>query len=209
GAFTTMIDVTNLDGSATQSGAAPGWGFSGASFGGPPTWTVADNWPVYPDWLVDGSLANGSRIAFPSATIDAGTWASGAPTDLPFQFGYSGIGLALVIHVGTVSFVHATPGTAAGGNVGGVLNTQEFVATLSNAAGWISSSLCASSALDSIVQQIEQAQDILLDGTNVAGQPCDAISIGIGFDGVQIGPVSQVTFPEQPLPNICPEAGGD
>jgi hypothetical protein len=209
GAFTTMIDVAALSGSASQSGAAPGWGFVGASFGGQPTWTQADDWPVYPDWLVDGSLGSGSKIAFPAASIDAGTWSSGTPTDLPFQFGFGAIGIGIVIHHATASFVHTTPSTAAGGNIGGVLDTQEFVAALENAAGWISSSLCQGSAIGSITQQVQQAQDILLDGSSTAGQTCNAISIGLGFDGVQIGPVQQVTFPEQPLPNICPEAGGD
>lgn len=70
-------------------------------------------------------------------------------------------------------------------------------------------SLCSGSAFDSIAQQISQAQDIQLDGTNAAGTPCTAISIGLGFDGVQIGPVDTVSFPEGQLPNICPEAGGD
>ena len=209
GAFTTMIDVTSLTSSASQSGGAPGWGFVGASFGGSPTWTTADHWPVVPDWLDDGGLASGSKIAFPAASIDGGFWSSGTPTDLPFKMGLGAVGVELVIHDATVSFTHATPTTAAGGTVSGVLSTTELLATLGDAAGWISQSLCNGSAFDSIAQQISQAQDILLDGTNAAGQPCDAISIGLGFDGVQIGPVDTVSFPEGQLPNICPEAGGD
>jgi hypothetical protein len=209
GSFTTMIDVTNLTSSPSQSGSAPGWGFAGADLGHPPTWTVADDWPVYPDWLNDGGLASGSKIAFPAASMDGGTWSSGTPTDVPFKFGYGPVGLDLVIHDATVSFTHATPTTAAGGTVSGVLNTQELLTTFGNAAGWLSQSLCNSSAFGSIAQEIQQTQDILHDGTNVAGQPCDGISIGIGFDGVQIGPVQQVSLPEGTLPNICPEAGGD
>jgi hypothetical protein len=128
---------------------------------------------------------------------------------MPFKMGFGAVGIELVIHDATVSFTHATPATAAGGTVGGVLNTQEFLAALQNAVGWISQSLCNGSAFDSIAQQIKQAQDILHDGTNVAGQPCDAISIGLGFDGVQIGPVDRTDLPEGQLPNICPEASAD
>ncbi len=91
----------------------------------------------------------------------------------------------------------------------GVLYTQELLAALGNAAGWISQSLCNASAFESIAQQVVQTQDILQDGTNAAGQPCDAISIGLGFDGVQIGAVDMVSAPEAQLQNICPEAGGD
>jgi hypothetical protein len=209
GDFTTMIDVIDLTDSGTQSGMAPGWGFAGAVLGHPPTWTVADDWPVYPDWLNDGGLASGSKIAFPAASIDGGTWSSGAPTDMPLELGFGAVGIELIVHHATVSFTHATPTTAATGTVSGILYTQEFLATLGNAAGWLSQSLCSGSAFDSIAEQITQAEDIVHDGTNTAGVPCDAISIGFGFDGVQIGPVDSVTFPYEPLPNICPEAGGD
>jgi hypothetical protein len=209
GDFTTMIDVTELTDSGSQSGSAPGWGFAGAVLGHPPTWTVADDWPVYPDWLNDGGLASGSKIAFPAASLDAGLWSSGAPTDMPLELGFGAVGIELVVHHATVSFAHATPTTAANGTVAGILYTQEFLATLGNAAGWLSMSLCNGSAFESIAEQITQAQDIVHDGTNTAGTPCDAISIGFGFDGVQIGPVDNVTFPYEPLPNICPEAGTD
>jgi hypothetical protein len=209
GSFTTMIDVTSLTSSPSQSGSAPGWGFAGANLGHPPTWTVADDWPVYPDWLNDGGLASGSKIAFPAGSIDGGAWSSGTPTDMPFELGLGAVGFELVIHHATVSFSHTTPTTAAGGIVAGVLYTQELLAALGNAAGWISQSLCNASAFESIAQQVVQTQDILQDGTNAAGQPCDAISIGLGFDGVQIGAVDMVSAPEAQLQNICPEAGGD
>ncbi|HEY5241327.1 MAG TPA: hypothetical protein VIJ22_07675 [Polyangiaceae bacterium] len=205
GDFTTMIDVTGLSDSGTQTGSAPGWGFAGSNLGHPPTWTVADDWPVYPDWLNDGGLASGSQIAFPGATITAGAWSSGTPTVLPIEIGFSGVGVDLVLHDATVSFLHATPTTTAGGTVSGVLFTQELLTTLQDASGWLTMALCSGSAFQSIAQQIEQAQDIMHDGTNVAGQSCDAISIGIGFDGVQIGPVDRVDFPQGQLPNICPD----
>jgi hypothetical protein len=114
-----------------------------------------------------------------------------------------------VIHHATVSFVHATPTTAATGTVSGILHTQEFLGQLYAAASYVSTSLCAGSAWSSIAQQIEQAQDILHDGTNVAGQACDAISIGIGFDGVQIGPVQTLAQAHGQLQGLCADAGAD
>jgi hypothetical protein len=208
GSFTTMIDVTGLTDGGAQSGSTPGWGFAGATLGHPPTWTVADDWPVYPDWLNDGGLAAGSKIAFPGASIDGGFWSSGTPTDLPFELGFGSLGVELVIHHATVSFTHATPTTAATGTVSGILDTQELLTALGDAVGWLSQSFCGA-AFESIAQQITQAQDIVHDGTNAAGTPCDAISIGLGFDGIQIGPVQTVAAPEGQLPNICPEAGAD
>jgi hypothetical protein len=208
GTFTNLIDLVGLTADAGQSGAVAGWGFEGASFPGAPTWTTADNWPVYPDWLVDGGLASGSKIAFPAGSIDGGAWTSGAPTDFPILIAFGLQSAELVIHHATVAFVHATPSTTAGGILGGVLNTQEFLGSLQASASWGSMSLACGSAWASIAQQIVQTQDILLDGTNAAGQPCDGISIGLGFDGVQIGPVQTVTQAHGTLANLC-EAGGD
>jgi len=208
GTFTTMVDVVGLTSSPTQSGAAPGWGFEGASFPGTPTWTVADDWPVYPNWLPEGGLPAGSLISFATGSIDGGTWSSGGTTDLPLLLAFGLQAMELVIHHATVSFVHATPTTAATGTVSGVLYTQEFLAQLYAAASYISTSLCSGSAFASIAQQIEQGQDIVHDGTNVAGQACDAISIGIGFDGVQIGPVQTVAQAHGQLEGLC-DAGAD
>jgi hypothetical protein len=210
GTFTTMVDVVGLTSNPTQSGAAPGWGFEGASFPGAPTFTVADDWPVFPNWLPEGGLPAGSLISFPGGSIDAGTWSSGAQTtDVPILIPLGVQPMELVMHHASVSFVHATPTTAATGTVSGILYTQEFLAQLQAAAGYVSTSLCSGSAFDSIAAQIEQAQDILQDGTNVAGTSCDAISIGIGFDGVQIGPVQTLAQPHGALQSVCPEAGTD
>jgi hypothetical protein len=208
GTFTNMIDLVGLNDDAGQSGVVRGWGFEGASFPGTPTWTTADNWPVFPDWLADGGLPNGSRIAFSAGNIDAGVWSSGTPTDFPVIFALSLQSTELVIHQATVGFGHATPSTTAGGVIGGVLNTQEFLNSLQATASWGEMSLACGSAWVSIAEQIVQAQDIMHDGTNAPGQPCDAISIGLGFDGVQIGPVRTVSQAHGSIANLC-EAGSD
>jgi hypothetical protein len=58
------------------------------------------------------------------------------------------------------------------------------------------------------VAQFEQASDILYDGatiSNVSGQACNAISIGLGFDATEIAPPS-VIAPGAPQP---PDPCGD
>ncbi len=54
-------------------------------------------------------------------------------------------------------------------------------------AGNISTSFCSGSTFATIQKAIQQASDIMDDGTNVAGTPCNGISIGVGFDGDEIG----------------------
>jgi hypothetical protein len=90
------------------------------------------------------------------------------------------------------------------GTIAGTLTTQEFIAQLKAEAGAITSSLCNGSAFDSIAQQIMQGSDILSSGTNAPGVPCDAISIGLGFEADEIGNVTRVTADPPPPPNPCP-----
>ena len=54
------------------------------------------------------------------------------------------------------------------------LDTEELVTGIEKVAGRISTQLCGGSTLDDIEQTIRQASDILADGTNKAGVPCDA-----------------------------------
>jgi hypothetical protein len=84
--------------------------------------------------------------------------------------------------------------------IGGVLNTQEFVAQVLKVAYLLD--LCTNSILPTLVQEIEQASDILSDGTQDPTQTCDAISIGLGFDmaSAQIGDVG----PAAPVGMSCP-----
>jgi hypothetical protein len=145
-------------------------------------------------------------MGFAGGSIDTGS--SGATTDLPLLIPLGLRAMELVIHHATVSFVHATTTTAATGTVSGILYTQEFLGQLYAAVSYVSTSLCSGSAWSSIAQQIEQAQDIVHDGKNVAGQACDAISIGLGFDGVQIGPVKTVAQAHGQLEGLC-DAGAD
>jgi hypothetical protein len=209
GAFTNLLNVQDLVDDAGQTGAAPAEGFVGQRFPGAPTWSPADDWPVAPEWLNDGkTLAGGSKIAFPAATIAAGQWTSGAPVDLPFILLANGVALDLVVHHAAVSFTHAAPAQASAGIVSGVLYTSELLDAVRRAAGSLSSSLCSGSTFDALKAQIEQMQDILHDGTNVAGQPCDAISFGIGFEATQIGPAHIVGLPEPPPPDPC-DAGAE
>jgi hypothetical protein len=51
-----------------------------------------------------------------------------------------------------------------------------------------------------LAEQIEQMQDILLDGTNYAGVECDALSIGIGFNAKRIAnPTTVLADPPPPI----------
>ena len=89
------------------------------------------------------------------------------------------------------------------GVLGGVLPAAELIASVqatasnANPAMW-----CAPQPFGAIAMQLAQAPDILMDGGNAAGVPCDSISVGMSFS-------SSSTF-DGVLPivnNVCPDAG--
>ncbi|HEX8796203.1 MAG TPA: hypothetical protein VF765_34875 [Polyangiaceae bacterium] len=84
-----------------------------------------------------------------------------------------------------------------GGMAGGVLPTAGMEAAWKNAAACISTSLCNTSAIQSVLTQLAQASDIGADGSNAADATCDGISFGIRFTGST--PVSTL-----PMPPSCP-----
>lgn len=72
---------------------------------------------------------------------------------------------------------------AVSGRLGGMLDTEAFIAEMAKVAGSFDVALCPpSSTFESIAQQIRQGQDILLDGSQDPSKTCDAISIGLGFE---------------------------
>jgi hypothetical protein len=102
------------------------------------------------------------------------TDASGSGT-LALQLGSGWVLLPI-----TDAYVTTTGGA---GMLGAVASTSGVIAALQNVAGGVSMALCNSSAFASIAQQIQQASDILADGSNPAGVACDAISLGLRFTG--------------------------
>jgi hypothetical protein len=213
GAWTLMFDVAGLTADPNQTAqSTPAQLFVGSTFPGTPSWTAADNWPVDSVYLIDGqTVAGGSKTQFPFGSMMGGTWSSGAPVDFPFDVTLQGATMHLTIHVARVTFAHSAPTQAQMGVIAGVLDTNEFIQQLGIIVGRITNgSICpGSGTFNSIASQIQQAEDILLDGTNSAGVPCTGISIGLGFTADQIGPPQTVAPPPVQPPDPCapPDAG--
>jgi hypothetical protein len=89
-----------------------------------------------------------------------------------------------------------------GGVLGAVAPTAGVVTAVGLAVANVSPSLC--SDLGSFASQVEQTSDILSDGSNSSGMPCNAISIGMTFDASSSFDGS---FPAVPDP--CPDASQD
>src|SRR5207244_3382579 len=93
------------------------------------------------------------------------------------------------------------------GIIAGVLPVEPLINELQKIAGTFSKDLCMGSTFQSIAEQLRQQADMNSDGTNTPGKDCDAISIGLGFEGkaVQLGAIAPKAMPK---PDPCTGGGG-
>jgi hypothetical protein len=85
--------------------------------------------------------------------------------------------------------------SATGGMLGGVVNTAALVTEMKKVVYALQPSLCSSAVLTNLITAVQQASDILTDGTQDPTKTCDGISIGLGFEMVDatrggVGPAS-------------------
>lgn len=86
--------------------------------------------------------------------------------------------------------------------IAGVIPTELFVEAFRDLVGNMDPALCDSSTFDSIAAQLRQISDILQDGTQDPAEPCDAISVGVGFRGTLV--TLGTPEPPTPVPDPCP-----
>lgn len=204
GTFTIMLKIDALGTQQDYSGLSAALYGGGdlskvAGFENGPNWDGQDPWPVLYE-LVDNGDVNSPKVKFPSSYVASRTWVSGSAGDVNLSLSISGYALSLTIHHATIAMdLGADNTTATNGTIGGVLKTEELNNGLKAVAGKISSSLCQGSTLDSILQQISQASDILSDATQDATKTCDGISVGLGYDAkaVKLGDVTDPAAPGQ------------
>jgi hypothetical protein len=199
GAFTVMFNVKGLSDDAKQSNTGLSGSLSlGGKFGGVPTFTTADKWPVRAEGLSVATDPKSAKARFTGAYVENGRFISGAPTSIPMGlFTSGGAVFDVVVHQATITFDHTAPGKAMNGTIAGVLDTDELIASFKKYAGFFSTRLCSQVALDTIVQQLREASDIVVDGKNERGRDCNGISIGIAFEAWEIGQPSAVEAPHK------------
>lgn len=206
GAWTVQLQITGLSSDPKQSatGLVAQIFTSGLYDNGTPAFDSSTDWPVLSTSVADGqNVSSGSTMVFKSAYVTSGTFVSGkGPDPLILSLNFSGVPVELHIHDAIITFDHSAATSLTNGTIAGVLDTQEFITTLKSVAGQFSTALCGT-AFDGIAQQIQQASDILDDGTNTSGALCNGISVAMGFDAVQIANPTKVAAPPPPPPNPC------
>ncbi len=191
GEFTIIFETTGLSADAAQTAnGVTGKVYTGGAYDPDgkkkPTFAKDDNWPVRDNLTPKATFDNGY--------VTNGTYVSGDPTDIQMTLIFSGQQLSITIHKAVVTFKHSAESAATGGIISGVIETAQLVSEIQKVAGAISPSFCPGSAnADSLKSTIQEASDILKDGTNVAGSDCDGISVGIGFTAKEIAAPTKVS----------------
>ena len=203
GAYTLQIQV---DGLVPGSGPATGLtvrAFRSGRFGKTPSFDASTDWPVLASSLTDPSdLTTAVWQTTDAYVASDGTVVASVPTDALLSIQVMD-GLVLPIRHATITFKRSAsdPTHLTDGTIAGVMRAEDAVASARAIASLVSASLCGS-AFDGIADQIKQASDMLRDGTNRAGVPCDAVSIGLGFEAVQIANPTTVAQ-ESEGANLC------
>lgn len=108
--------------------------------------------------------------------------------------------LSLSIHVATIALTLANDGTISG-TISGVLDPTELVASVHAFASVNDNTLCTDASFIGIANYINEAADILADGTNQSGTRCTGISIGLGFHAKPV--IANATVVAAPTPPVC------
>jgi hypothetical protein len=200
GASTLLFTLQSL-GSGADYNPIESRVYQPATLAAPPTFDGTDVWAIDPRSLEDGNPSS-PKLAFPEAYLVGNTWvASGAEQPLVLRWQLAGYPFDVTIHraIITMELDVAHQGTMRG-TIAGIVSAVELGEAFRGVAGAFDPSLCSGATVDSIVTQVESAADILLDGGQDGGKPCEGISIGLGFEAtlVQLGPVGEAPLPTEP-----------
>lgn len=184
GSFTVIVDMSKL-GTGKDYNGIPSFLLAGKN-------KMGDTWDLVPE-LLTGTTPDSSKVKFPESYVTNNTWVSGTKGDVQLSLSIAGYDIQLNIASAVITMdLDAGHTGATNGVIAGVLKTEDFISQLKKVVGAFDTSLCSGPTVDSILNRIRQASDIMADGTQNANATCDGISIGIGFDAtkVQLGKVA-------------------
>jgi hypothetical protein len=214
GDWTLLVQIAGLNGDPKQSATGlDAQVFVGASTGATtPTFDTFTDWPVAPSSLDDGAtLASRARVHFDDVFVTNGVIVASnanAPLTIPLVVLIHDTSdptttrpASLTLRVSHPLITLST--TGAEGVISGVIADADARA----AANELNRQLDANDCIDAFAL-IAGSEDIMADGTNMAGVDCNAFSIGLGFDSKRVA--NPTTVGRDPAPFVDPcDAGTD
>ena len=172
--------------------------FGGTKLGMAPKFDGTDKWPVSPELLGNLMDPDSSTIVFEKSSVTGTNYDSGTNETfiltVPVATKTASTSIKLTLYSAHTTMILADDRkSSTSGMIGGVLNTEEFVAEIKK-VGYLFG-LCDGAAFDNLLTQVRQASDIMADGSQDPNKTCDGISIGLGFEmkEAQLGDVGQPT----------------
>jgi hypothetical protein len=179
--------------------------FGGTPLGMAPLFDGTDKWPVAPELLSDPMNPESSTVMFSKSSVTGQAFDSGKNETfiltVPLKTMTESTSIKLTLYGAQIKMNLADDRkSATSGMIGGVLNTEEFVAEVKKVGALLD--LCESQVFTNLITQVRQASDILTDGTQDPSKTCDGISMGLGFEmkEIQLGEVGPAT----PVGMACP-----
>ncbi|WP_438030395.1 hypothetical protein [Sorangium sp. So ce233] len=183
--------------------------YGGATLDAAPVWDGSDKWPVVPELLEDAQDIESAKVVFPASYVVDNTWVSGPESQVSFKLNltFSGTTIGLTIRNVRIAMDLAPDHkSVVKGTIAGVLETAVLAEELRSVIGAVQPGVCEGSGIETILDQVRRASDIMKDGSQDPSQECDAISIGIGFTAKQVQ-LGEIAPPATTTGVPCGEAG--
>ncbi len=132
GDFTIMLHNQALGTEANQ-GPVKAALYGGSKLEGGPKFDGSDMWPVTPELLNNGDI-NSPKVTFDNAFVADGIWASGSNATVTLSISIQGFTLDLVITNAVITANIADQDNVTDGIIAGVLDTEDLINELRNAA---------------------------------------------------------------------------
>jgi hypothetical protein len=201
GSFTLLLHIDKLGPDADYNPLSAKL-YGGSDLGGEPKFDGTDEWPVIAELLENPADITTSKVKFPSSYLVENTWVSGTNAPINLSLNVSGFSVNLTISNAVLAMKLAPDHkSATEGTIAGILETDVLTTELRKVVAAFDESFCEENAtVDSILTQIEQASDIMKNGTQDPNATCDGISIGLGFDmkEVKLGGVAPPAMFDDP-----------
>ena len=211
GSFTLLLHINKLCPEAEYNPLDARL-YGGASLQMPPKFDGTDEWPVIAELLENPADITSSKVKFPQSYLIENTWVSGTNAPINLSLNVAGFSLNLTIGNAVLAMkLSDDHKSATEGTIAGVLETDVLTKELRKVVAAFDESFCEENAtVDSILTQIEQASDIMKDGSQDPNSVCDGISIGLGFEmkEVKLGTVAPPAEFEDPCAAGMGGSGG-
>lgn len=204
GRYTYLLSIANADQEFCETSSSF---LLGADMGQLPKFDGSDVWPVDIRSFFDPVDPLSAKCQYFMTRLEGGIVNAGPPSQFDLVLNLSGFEMVLPVRLSRMRYELSPDRTQIiGGQIGGIIDPEDMANQVAKVAAAFDTSFCDpnSPTLQSILNQIRQAADIMIDGTQDPARICNGISIGLGFTmrAVRIGSLAPppVTPPDPCMP---------